>query len=213
MTALIDPSGLEPRQRYRLLSSLVVPRPIAWISTRSPEGRRNLAPFSYFNALSASPMLVGASIGRRRAGVKDTLANIRETGVFAVNLVGERQLDVMVRSSAEWPPDVDEFHEAGVSVADASRVDVPIVADAVATFECRLFRDVDLTPAPNVLVIGEVLAVRLGHGLTWDPESFHVDVGSLRPVGRLGMDEYTSLGTVHRIPRPSPPGRAGRPAG
>jgi len=201
----IDPAALDPRQRYHLITSLVVPRPIAWISTRAVDGRRNLAPFSYFNALSSSPMLVGASVGRRRDGVKDTLANIRQTGVFVVNLVGEQNLETMVRSSGEWSPDIDEFEEAGVRAEDASTVDAPIVADAAAVFECRLFREVDLGSSPNVLVIGEVMALRLGEELVYDRQRYHVDVGSLRPVGRLGLDEYALPGPVRSVPRPPRP--------
>lgn len=208
MPTFIDPADLEPGQRYRLTTSLVVPRPIAWISTRSVDGRRNLAPFSYFNALSSSPMLVGASIGRRRDRVKDTLTNIRQTGVFVVNLVADRQLEAMVRSSGEWPHDVDEFQEAGVASEEAVTVDVPFVADAAAVFECRLFREVELGASSNALVIGEVVAVRIGDGLDYDPELYHVDVASLRPVGRLGSDEYALPGPVRRVPRPPRPEHA-----
>jgi flavin reductase (DIM6/NTAB) family NADH-FMN oxidoreductase RutF len=202
MPTLIDPADLDPGQRYRLAISLVVPRPIGWISTRSPNGDRNLAPFSFFNALSASPMLVGASIGRRAGGPKDTLQNIRQTGVFAVNLVGEHHLDAMVRTAGDWPAAVDEFAEAGLTAAEATRIDAPYVSDAAAVFECRLFREVDLGAAPNSLVIGQVVAVRLADGVVVDPDSFHVDIGSLKPVGRLGRDEYGLLGEVRRIARP-----------
>jgi flavin reductase (DIM6/NTAB) family NADH-FMN oxidoreductase RutF len=203
VATLIDPAGLEPVQRYRLAISLIVPRPIGWISTQSMDGTPNLAPFSYFNALSASPFLVGASIGRRGGGPKDTLMNIRQTGVFVVNLVGEHHLEPMVRTSGSWPPDVDEFQDAGLTVAPATRIDAPCVSDAVASLECRLFREVDLGASPNALVIGQVVAVRLGAGVRHDPESGHVDVDSLRPVGRLGRDEYALLGEVRRVARPT----------
>lgn len=205
MATIIDPADLDPRQRYRLMTSLVVPRPIAWISTRSIDGRRNLAPFSYFNALSSSPMLLGVSIGRRRDVEKDTLTNILQTGVFVVNLVGEQHLEPMVRSSGEWAEDVDEFQDAGVAAGQASKVDAPTVADAAAAFECSLFREVDLGASASTLVIGEVVAVRLGEDLLYDAGQYHVDVGSLRPVGRLGRDEYTLTGPVRHVPRPPRP--------
>jgi flavin reductase (DIM6/NTAB) family NADH-FMN oxidoreductase RutF len=202
MTTMIVPARLEPRQRYRLTTSLIVPRPIGWISTRSQDGGRNLAPFSYFNALSSSPMLVGASIGRRAGGPKDTLTNIRQSGVFVVNLVTERHLEAMVRTSGDWDAAVDEFQEAGLTSAEADKVDAPFVADAAAVLECRLFREVDLGAAPNALVIGEVVAIHLADRLKFDPDLLHVDVTSLAPVGRLGMDEYTLLGEVRHVPRP-----------
>lgn len=199
---VVTAEELSGRQRYRLLTSLVVPRPIGWISTRSRAGVRNLAPFSYFNGLSASPMLVGASIGLRHGAAKDTLANIRETGAFAVNVVGEAHLEAMVRTSGDWPADADEFEVAGLDAAEAATVDAPVVADAPAVLECRLFREVELGDAPNTLVIGEVTAIRLAGDLDVDPESFHVEARSLRPVGRLGLDEYTLLGELRHVPRP-----------
>jgi flavin reductase (DIM6/NTAB) family NADH-FMN oxidoreductase RutF len=199
---VIHPPDLSARQRYSLMISLVVPRPIGWISTLSADGRPNLAPFSFFNALSATPMLLGASLGRRRTGPKDTLANIRETGEFAVNLVGSKHLDAMVRTSGDWSPDVDEFRDAGLTAAECDRIGVPYVADAVAAFECRLFREVDLGASPNVLVIGEAVAVHLGDELVVDLERYHVDIGSLDPVARLGGAEYGLLGEVRTVPRP-----------
>jgi flavin reductase (DIM6/NTAB) family NADH-FMN oxidoreductase RutF len=200
--SLIQLRDLSARQRYGLAISLVVPRPIGWISTRAPDGRANLAPFSFFNALSATPMLLGASVGRRGGGPKDTLANIRQTGVFAVNLVGAKHLDAMVRTSGDWAADVDEFVEAGLTAAECAHIDVPYVADAVATFECRLFREVDLGASPNALVIGEAVAVHLSEELRVDPERYHVDIASLDPVGRLGGMQYGLLGEVREIPRP-----------
>ncbi len=198
----IDTRDLSGRQRYRLITSLVVPRPIGWISTRSPDGLPNLAPYSYFNALSAGPMLVGASIGTRRDGPKDTLANIQAAGEFAVNLVSERHLEAMVHTAGDWPADVDEFEEAGLTAAECTTIRAPYVADAPAVFECRLFKEVSLGDAPNTLIIGEVVTIHLGPELAVDPETLHVDVESLRPVGRLGLDEYSFLGERRLVPRP-----------
>lgn len=199
---------LSGRQRYRLMTSLVVPRPIGWIGTRSGDGKPNLAPFSYYNALSAAPMLVGASIGRRSGAAndalvsKDTLENIRETSAFSVSVATERHLEAMVRTSGAWPRGTSEFEQASLVAAECETVDAPYVADAPAVLECRLFDIVSLGEAPNTLVIGEVLAVRLDRALSVEEASLHVDAESLRPVGRLGRDEYTLLGEIRRIPRP-----------
>ncbi len=207
MTRVVRPDELSGKQRYRLMTSLIVPRPIAWIGTRSRDGSQNLAPFSYFNALSGSPMLVAASIGTRRTAggdmeEKDTLVNIRATGSFSVSMVTERHLEAMVRTAGDWPPETDEFEEAGLRSEECDTVDAPCVADAPAVLECTLFREVDLGDAPNTLIIGEVQAVRLAEELLVDEAVFHVDVDSLRPVGRLGLDEYTLLGEVRRVRRP-----------
>lgn len=206
-TRVLHASTLSRRQRYRLITSLVVPRPIGWIGTQSADGRPNLAPYSYFNALSDAPMLVGASVGKRRApggelADKHTLDNIRDTEAFSVSMVAESHLEAMVRTSGDWPRDMDEFIVAGLEAAECETVDAPCVADAPAVLECRLFRIVPLGDAPNTLVIGEVLAIRLDPTLSVDDESLHVDPTSLRPVGRLGLDQYTLLGELRHVPRP-----------
>lgn len=199
---LIDTAAIGGRERYQLLTSLVVPRPIGWLSTRSADGVPNLAPFSYFAALAATPMLVGVSVGSRAGVPKDSLRNIRETGAFCVNVVTEAQLLAMNESAAEHPPEVDEFAVAGVPMGEASRVAAPLVADCPAVLECRLFREVELGSAANVLVIGEVVAVRLAAELPLLPGTQLVDPEALRPVGRLGGDLYAPLREVLRLPRP-----------
>jgi len=196
------PGELSPRERYHLLTSLVVPRPIGWISTQSPEGVPNLAPFSYFAALSASPLLVGASIGLRRGDPKDTLRNIRSTGAFCVNVVSEDLLEKMNATSGEYPPEVDEFALVGLTPVQGEAVDAPWVREAPAVLECTLFREVELGEAPNVLVIGEVRLVHLSRSLAMVPGTWAVEPRSLRPVARLGGDRYALLGEVREIPRP-----------
>jgi flavin reductase (DIM6/NTAB) family NADH-FMN oxidoreductase RutF len=204
---IFDTSTLAPRQRYELLTSLVVPRPIAWVSTRSAAGGANLAPFSYFAALSATPFLVGVSIGHRAGAPKDTLRNVRETGAFCVNLASERHLAALNETSGEYGPDIDEFALAGVTLAEAGAVPAPYVADAPAVLECRLFREVDLGVA-NTLVIGDVAAVRLSDAVPLAPGTLFADTQTLRPVGRLWGDLYALLGDTPALARP----RSDRPA-
>ncbi len=199
---LIDPAGLGNRERYQLVTSLVVPRPIGWVSTRSRSGVPNLAPFSYFNAVSATPMLLGVSIGHRRTLPKDTLINIRETGVFCVNVVTEAQLEQMNLSSGEHPPEIDEFAVAGLRMADAELVDAPYVADCPAVFECTLSQEVELKGGNASLVIGEVVRVRLDAALRMEEGTLRVLPASLRPVGRLGGDLYSTLGELINLSRP-----------
>jgi flavin reductase (DIM6/NTAB) family NADH-FMN oxidoreductase RutF len=184
---LIDPAEIGNRERYQLMTSLIVPRPIGWISTRSRAGVPNLAPFSYFNAVSATPMLLGVSIGHRRTLPKDTLINIRQTGSFCVNVVTEHQLEQMNLSSGEHPPEIDEFEVAGLQMAESSVVDAPYVADCPAVFECTLSQEVELKGGNASLVIGEVVRLRLDPGLEMEDGSLRVLPASLRPVGRLGV--------------------------
>jgi flavin reductase (DIM6/NTAB) family NADH-FMN oxidoreductase RutF len=193
---------IDRHQRYQLLTSLVVPRPIAWVSSRSTTGHRNLAPFSYFAALASSPMLIGVAIGNRRGTPKDTCANIRETGSFCVNIVSERQMAVMNDSAGEHPPDVDEFEIAGVVAAESEDVDAPYVADCPAVLACRVFREVDLSPADGMFLIGEVVAVRLSPELPFLSGTFHVDPHALAPVARLGGSLYSLLGEMRDLSRP-----------
>jgi flavin reductase (DIM6/NTAB) family NADH-FMN oxidoreductase RutF len=197
-----DTDLLTGRERYQLLTSLVVPRPIAWISTRSAEGVRNLAPFSYFAALSATPMLVGVSIGNRGDVEKDTLRNIREGGDFCVNVVTEPQIDAMNLTAAEWGPDVDEFARAGLTAGEAEAVQAPYVEGCPAVLECRRFQLVPLEGSPNTLVIGRVLRVRLADDLPLRPGTLAADAAALRPVGRLAGDLYGLLREFPSLPRP-----------
>jgi flavin reductase (DIM6/NTAB) family NADH-FMN oxidoreductase RutF len=199
---VIDTASISNRERYQLLTSLVAPRPIGWVSTRS-DGIANLAPFSYYTALAATPMLVAISIGSRRGAPKDTLRNVRDTGVFCINVVTDPLLEAMNLSAAEHPPEVDEFEFAGLGVAQAAAVDAPYVDGCPAVLECRLFREVDLGEAPATLIIGEVLAVRLAAGLPLQPGTHLVDPAALRPVSRLGGEWYARMGELVALPRPS----------
>ena len=193
---------LTPRERYQLLTSLVVPRPIAWMSTRNAAGQPNLAPFSYFGALSPTPFLVGVSIGHRGGGPKDSLRNVRDTGAFCINIATEGQLAEMNETSGEYGPEVDEFERAGVPLAWGTAVEAPYVASCPAVLECRLFKEVELEGAPNTLVIGEVLLVRLADELELVPGTLFVETGALGPVGRLWGERYTLTRETVALPRP-----------
>lgn len=197
-----DPAALSHAQRYQLLTSLVVPRPIGWISTWSGDGVSNLAPYSYFAALAASPMLVGVSVGHRAGGPKDTLVNIRARGAFCVNVVTGPFLEAMNATSAEVPFGVDEFALAGVPRAASTVVDAPYVADAPAVLECRRTQEVDLHGAPNTLVIGEVVGVLVDGAIPLVEGTHSVDPAVLRPVGRLFGAAYAMPGEIRVIPRP-----------
>jgi len=200
---LIDPASVTNRERYHLMTSLIVPRPIGWVSTRSSQGVANLAPFSYFNALAATPMLVGVSIGHRRSVPKDTLNNIRDSGAFCINIVTEGQLEQMNLSSGEHPPEVDEFELAGLPLAEAEFVAAPYVANCPAVLECRVSQEVELQGGTASLVIGEVLRIRLSSELEMEEGTLRVTPASLRPVGRLGGDLYCTPREILAVQRPA----------
>ncbi len=198
-----DTRALDGRTRYHLLTSLVVPRPIGWISTVSAKGVPNLAPFSYFGALASSPMLVGLSIGLRRDGSpKDSLANIRESGAFCANVVTVGQMDAMNSTSASLPPDASEFEASRLGLGWSEAVDAPFVSDSPAVLECVLWEEVSLGEAPNVLVIGEVVGLRLAEDVIADPETLTVRPETLGAVGRLGGSSYAMPGEVKDLDRP-----------
>jgi len=174
--------------------ALVTPRPIGWISTRGPLGD-NLAPYSYFNAVAyAPPQVMFASVG-----VKDSLRNLRDSGVFAVNLVAEAALRQMSDTSERFPPGTDEFLAAGVAKADCTSIDCPRVADAPATLECTVTQVIDLKGAGNILILGEVTGIHIADAcLTdgrFDPARYH-------PAARMGYRDYTIVREVFELLRP-----------
>ncbi len=198
----IDADEISGLERYQLLTSIVVPRPIGWISTWGPNEQPNLAPFSYFNALSSSPMLVGVSIGRRGPELKDTLVNIRSHRAFCANVVSEPFLEAMNTTSADVAPAVDEFGLAGLKAVASERVDAPFVYGCSAVMECELENEVSLGDSTNTLIIGRVVGLRLDPDLDFVEGTFCVDAEALRPVGRLWGLNYSKLGQVVSIPRP-----------
>ncbi|MGF1667605.1 MAG: flavin reductase family protein [Acidimicrobiia bacterium] len=190
MREAIDPRDLGPSGAYKLTSGLVVPRPIGWIGSRSADGTRNLAPFSFFNMVSGSPPTVIFSPGSPKGVPKDTLANVRETGVFTVNIVSGDLARAMNATSATVAPDVDEFQLVGVTPVDGDVVDAPMVAESPASMECRAtnFVPVSDQPGASVVVFGEIVRYHVRPGVL---EGTRVNLDVLDPVGRLSGPGYT----------------------
>jgi flavin reductase (DIM6/NTAB) family NADH-FMN oxidoreductase RutF len=199
---IVDPRAITPGDMYRFMISVVVPRPIAFISTVGREGRCNLAPFSYFNAITNRPPLLGISFSPRRGGPKDTLRNIRDVGDFVVNVVDEPLAARMVQTSGDWPEDVDEFALTGLTAVKSDLVRAPRVKESPVNLECRLYREIELGAA--TFVVGEIVRAHVSEAVLSDGR---VDPGRLRPLGRLGSDAYTPLREVVRLPRPVVPPR------
>jgi flavin reductase (DIM6/NTAB) family NADH-FMN oxidoreductase RutF len=197
MVLEIDPAQLDRRAAYKLMISLIVPRPIAWVSTISPGGSLNLAPFSYFNGISSHPPIVMIAVGARRGERKDTWRNIEQTREFAISVVVPELVDAMVLSSGEFPPEVDEFKEAGVTPIDSTRIKPPRIAESPVSLECTLEKIVEV--AGSALILGRVVLYHVREDLLVEGS---VDPRKLMPVARLGDDYYSYLGELFKRARP-----------
>jgi flavin reductase (DIM6/NTAB) family NADH-FMN oxidoreductase RutF len=202
---LFDFGKIPPREGYKLLVSTVTPRPIAWITSRNADGRLNAAPFSFFNAFSGDPPVVGIGIGSHEPGrPKDTRRNIRETKEFVVNLVSEDMAKAMNITAIEFEPGVNEIAEAELETIPSVHVKPPRIAASPVSMECALLQIVELGP-DNALVLGRVLAMHVRDDLVIDPAKHYVDTPGLKLIGRMhGAGWYartSDLFKMDRIPR------------
>jgi flavin reductase (DIM6/NTAB) family NADH-FMN oxidoreductase RutF len=182
--------------------AIVSPRPIAWVSTQGANGVRNLAPYSFFNALADNPpQVMFASTGKKddQAEGKDSLSNIRATGVFCVNIVEESIRDAMNISSVPLGKDEDEFAAAGLDAAQCDTIDCPRLVGAPASLECRLTQIVPLLGENNFMAIGEVTGVHLRDNCIVDGI---FDVTTYRPLSRLGYKDYAVVDNTFTLARP-----------
>ena len=177
----IDPTLHPNADNYKLLTNLVVPRPIAWVTSQSQSGVVNLAPFSFFNAVGSDPLYVIISIGRRDDGeLKDTANNIEFSREFVVNLVTEELFDAMNISAADFPAEQSELEAAHLHTAPSVHIKTPRVAQAQASLECKLFSAQPL--GANTLFIGEVVMFHVADHLIGP----RLHVNNFAPIGRLG---------------------------
>jgi flavin reductase (DIM6/NTAB) family NADH-FMN oxidoreductase RutF len=191
---------LSAPERYKLLGGLIVPRPIALVTTESAEGRINAAPFSFFNVLAEEPPLIVLGFGiSAKGGAKDTTINIRDTGAFVVNLVNEPIAEAMNLCAIDFPPEVDEIEIAGLGLAPSLKVAPPRIVQAPVNLECR--RYVTLQPArERYLVLGEVVMVHVRDGLV-DPATLRIDRDAYAPIGRLLGGGYVRTRDRFEMPR------------
>jgi len=194
---IVDPSSLVERDAYRLMISAFVPRPIAFVSTRSRAGVDNCAPFSYSMGVSSSPMILATSVGERDGRPKDTGRNILDTREFVVNVVTEEIAWRMNQASGDYADGVSEFDEAGLTRGPSERVRAPRIAESPVNFECRLIRAVRV--ADNVVFFGLALRLHIRDDVLTEGL---VDVRKLRAVGRLGGPRYCRTQDVFEMARP-----------
>lgn len=203
-----DPGKLTDEIRSKLLTGLVVPRPIAVVSTISPEGRLNVAPFSYFNVVSDSPMALGFSMTGPKPdrSDKDTLRNVRRpsqrgVGEFVVNVASEHYAAAVAAAGASLPYGTSEFEYGGITPAPSARVKPPRVAEAYASFECRTRRIVRI--GHSHLVIGSVVHLWVRDELV--DERLRIDADKLRAIGRLAGFEYCRTAERFQMVTGAPP--------
>lgn len=194
---IIDPSELDTLSVYKLLAGSVLPRPIAWISTRSVDGILNLAPFSFFTVASRQPPMLAISIGPRTDGedyAKDTLTNIRETKEFVINIVSVELANAMFETAINHAPEVDEFQRAKVTASPCEIVKAPRVAEAKIAMECTLDQIIEL--GSDYLVIGQMQRYHAEDDLI---SNGRIDIEKLDPLGRLAGN-FTKVETLFELP-------------
>lgn len=205
---VFDPSSLA--SCYNLMISTTTPRPIALVSSRNPKtGIDNVSPFSYFGALAHDPPMLAIGFCRNRGEKKDSLANILESKEFAVNIISEWYLDAANQSCGDFPSDVDEFVESGLTKGDCEAVKAPRVKEAAVTYECVLDHvhtiKNDSGKETTEIVLAKIVRFHVDEQVLvdgFDPLKPNVDTLKLKPVGRIGGNIYTSLGDLADIPRP-----------
>ncbi|NGQ95358.1 flavin reductase family protein [Brevibacillus sp. SYP-B805] len=197
----INIGAIERQEKYKLLIGCVIPRPIAWVTSVSADGVVNAAPFSYFNVACIDPMMISVAVARRPGGVlKDTSRNIQQTGDFVVNMVDLHNVDAVNQSSADYPPEVSEVAELGLTMLPSAAVKAPRLGESRIHFECRLHRVVTLgEPAASDLIIGEVVHVHIADELY---DSGKVDPRAFGAVSRLAGHSYGTIGDIFDRPRP-----------
>jgi flavin reductase (DIM6/NTAB) family NADH-FMN oxidoreductase RutF len=196
----LDPEVVSRREFYAALNSVVVPRPIAWVSSRSADGVLNLAPHSFFTVSCVKPPMVQfTSVGR-----KDSLNNVEATGEFVVNFATEPLFEQINATATNFPPEISEFEAVGLTTEPARTVAVPRVAESPVAIECTLHTTLEL--GDSTVVIGRVRHLAIDSTVIIDG---HPEIHLLRPLARLGKDEWSTIGdlrSITRIPHTAWPG-------
>lgn len=192
----LDPDKLTVKENYKLMIGSILPRPIAFVSTISPTGILNLAPYSFFMGITSNPPTIGFAPARKgqNGDKKDTLFNIESTHEFVINIVTEDIAEQMNETATDYPPDIDEFEMAGLTPLASRIIKPPRVAESPINMECRLHDIVYIgkeEPGGGALVIGRIVMFHVRDDLI---DNGRIDTVRLRPVGRLAGQEYTTLG-------------------
>lgn len=202
MTLSLDMDVMAPALRYKLLTAVVVPRPIAWVTTLGEDGTVNAAPYSFFNIFGQDPALVILGLEHHADGTpKDTTANIRRSGEFVINIVTPDLTDAMVGTAAAYPSDVSEAEALGLKLAPSVHVAPPRLADVPVAIECRLLDTMTFSSERDI-VVGRAVGLSARDGLI-DTETWRVEWGGTYPVARLFADRYARLEEIDRSAIPT----------
>ncbi|MEP4978547.1 flavin reductase family protein [Ascidiaceihabitans sp.] len=191
-----------PPLPHNPFNAIVTPRPIGWISTRDAQGRNNLAPYSFFNAVAYVPpqvMFASTGVKEDQDNTKDSVANIRDTGVFCVNIVESAARDAMNTTSAAFDKAEDEFAKAGLTPVDCETINCARINGVPASLECRMTQIVQIEGASNFVVFGEVTGVHMRDDTIVDGR---FDVTTFQPLSRLGYRDYAVVDTIFELKRP-----------
>jgi flavin reductase (DIM6/NTAB) family NADH-FMN oxidoreductase RutF len=193
----LDLAALDRRGAYKAMISLIIPRPIAFVSTIGPAGIVNLAPFSYFNGVSSAPPIISVSVGPKRTGAKDTSANIRREKEFVVNVVTPDLMPGVIIGAADHPPEVSELELAKLTPAPSTKVRTPGVKESPIRMECALHQIVEVEGGTS-LILGRIVHVHADDSIWTDGR---VDPKKLTFVGRLGDDLYVRVNDIFEAAR------------
>jgi len=189
----IDPAYLDAETAYRLITGVVVPRPIAWVTSLSATGVLNLAPFSAFTFVSPKPPMLAISVGRKGGIYKDTAQNILNNEEYVVHIADSSLMNAVHESSTEHPPDVSEVEELRLSTLPGERIKVPRLAAAPVAMECRFRQCLEFGETRSRLIVGEVLVFHIRDGLL---NNGKIETEALDPIARIAGPRYAKLGEI-----------------
>jgi flavin reductase (DIM6/NTAB) family NADH-FMN oxidoreductase RutF len=189
----IDPAQLGAEQAYRLLTGVVVPRPIAWVTSLSHAGVVNLAPFSAFTFVSPKPPMLAISVGRKAGVYKDTATNILHREEYVIHIADSALMNAVHESSVEFPPDISEVAELNLETVPSELIAVPRLAAAPIAMECRFRQCLEFGETRSRLIVGEVLMFHLRDGLL---NNGKIETEALDPIARIAGPRYARLGDI-----------------
>ena len=189
----IDPAYLDPETAYRLITGVVVPRPIAWVTSLSATGVLNLAPFSAFTFVSPKPPMLAISVGRKGGIYKDTAQNILNNEEYVIHIADSSLMNAVHESSTEHPSDVSEVDELGLATLPGERIKVPRLAAAPIAMECRFRQCLEFGDTRSRLIVGEVLVFHIRDGLL---NNGKIETEALDPIARIAGPRYARLGEI-----------------